>query len=1116
VIRRFVGPKKDEYFINKKHATKLEVTNVLEAAGFTRSNPLFMVQQGKIQELALMSDGQRLELLTEVAGTKLYDERRAESMKILGDCKGKKDQIDQLLTYISDRLGELEGEREELEEYNRLDKDRRAIEYTILSKEFESAATALENIDAQREEETKKAAQISSRQTEVYEKIVQAQQEHKQLESELAGAQREVDTDSRKADLESKSDLALKIAANKNNLAIATNKEKQLKKDLADAKRQSQTREAELAKVQPEYEKVATEEAKLKEAIESAQRRLNELYSKQNRKEQFKTKKERDTFLRGEIKKLEELLATKKPQVAELNKSVAGLDNKFQQNRDRIEALTNEVEALTKALEASKKIHAELKQERDTLQNTYKEQQIKANQLDTRVKTSRDNMFSFERRLQLTTDKMVSQALSAIRRISAERKINGVFGPLIELFECEDDFKTAVEVTAGAALFHVLVDTDDTAARLLKILNEEKLGRITFIPLNRVQAVNLNLPDTTDAHPLLRELRYEAKFKPAFSHLFGQTLVCRNLEVASKYSRESEFQCITLDGDQVSRRGALTGGFYNAKESRIDAMKGIKQWRSEYEKQHKELEQLKGTMQQLEQRINKVSLDMRTESEKLVKMEHDRDHKKLERAPLATEQIGMAEQLEQQEKLLASLQAHVQHTEETRQRYAEEMKGELTDKLSAGETKELKELVASATANEKLLVEVTRTKAALEQKKNDLQNQLVQNLSKRVEQLEEGVKELGEKTQEENLALENNTHELAIVEKALASSEQRFKELEVQMQQKRNALEAARKKIDSLKAEESNCERSLIEEANSMQQLLNRRMLQQAKKTECTKSLRDLGTLPAELLEKYQKSNAKKLNQDLQKLKSKLKDMNVNQKAWDQYSMFTERREKFVTRREELRQSEGAIENWIKVLDEQKNSAIARTFRGVMEQFQKYFAELTGGTATIEMNIEGGQLVNSDRLENRLHLLRGIALRVSFPGQAEGQLIEELSGGQRSLVALSFILAVQVVDRSPVYIFDEIDAALDDDYRGKVAQLLLRLTERADEEDSTTRSQFIISTFRPEFISVADKHYEVTFNGNTRSSTINPISAERSLEVLREESGERPKGQKKRVRQDQQ
>jgi structural maintenance of chromosome 3 (chondroitin sulfate proteoglycan 6) len=97
----------------------------MESAGFSRSNPYYIVKQGKITELATSSDAYRLKLIKEVAGTRVYDEKKEESTKILQDTQGKIEKSSTLLGYINERLKKLEEEKEDLKEYQKWDKMRR-------------------------------------------------------------------------------------------------------------------------------------------------------------------------------------------------------------------------------------------------------------------------------------------------------------------------------------------------------------------------------------------------------------------------------------------------------------------------------------------------------------------------------------------------------------------------------------------------------------------------------------------------------------------------------------------------------------------------------------------------------------------------------------------------------------------------------------------------------------------------------------------------------------------------------------------------------------------------------------------------------------------------------
>ncbi|KAI5646066.1 AAA domain-containing protein [Phthorimaea operculella] len=88
-LRRVIGSKKDQFFLNKKVVPRSEVLNLLESAGLSNSNPYYIVKQGKINQMAVAPDSHRLKLLREVAGTRVYDERREESVTILKETVGK-------------------------------------------------------------------------------------------------------------------------------------------------------------------------------------------------------------------------------------------------------------------------------------------------------------------------------------------------------------------------------------------------------------------------------------------------------------------------------------------------------------------------------------------------------------------------------------------------------------------------------------------------------------------------------------------------------------------------------------------------------------------------------------------------------------------------------------------------------------------------------------------------------------------------------------------------------------------------------------------------------------------------------------------------------------------
>jgi structural maintenance of chromosome 3 (chondroitin sulfate proteoglycan 6) len=135
IIRRTIGLKKDEYSLDRKSVPKADIMNLLESAGFSKSNPYYIVPQGRVSWLTNAKDAERLQLLKEVAGTKVYEDRRQESLRIIEETEAKRSKIDESLGYFEEKLRELEQEKEELKGFQELDKERKCLEYTIYSHE---------------------------------------------------------------------------------------------------------------------------------------------------------------------------------------------------------------------------------------------------------------------------------------------------------------------------------------------------------------------------------------------------------------------------------------------------------------------------------------------------------------------------------------------------------------------------------------------------------------------------------------------------------------------------------------------------------------------------------------------------------------------------------------------------------------------------------------------------------------------------------------------------------------------------------------------------------------------------------------------------------------------
>lgn len=226
----------------------------------------------------------------------------------------------------------------------------------------------------------------------------------------------------------------------------------------------------------------------------------------------------------------------------------------------------------------------------------------------------------------------------------------------------------------------------------------------------------------------------------------------------------------------------------------------------------------------------------------------------------------------------------------------------------------------------------------------------------------------------------------------------------------------------------------------------------------------------------------------------------VNKKAFEQYANFTKQRDTLLKRRSELDSSQSSIEELIEVLDQRKDEAIERTFKQVSKEFASVFEKLVPagrGRLVIQRKTDRAAVADDDEEDSpdeeadTVENYTGVGISVSFNSKHdEQQRIQQLSGGQKSLCALALVFAIQQCDPAPFYLFDEIDANLDAQYRTAVAGMLKSIA--AGEQEGG--GQFICTTFRPEMVLVADKCYGVAYAGKT--SSIDMVKREEALEFV--------------------
>lgn len=373
VLRRTIGMKKDEYSLDRKNATKSDVMNLLESAGFSRSNPYYIVPQGRVTALTNMKDAERLNLLKEVAGTQVYEARRTESLKIMNETNNKREKIDELLEYIKERLAELEEEKEELKDYQEKDKERRCLQYTIDHREQVAIQDELESLDEQR--------QTGMDNTEdSQERFVQSEKELAEIDRQISELKQQVEflkvdkrqlEEERRETAKAKAKIELEVKSLSDGQSAAQQAKAKYESELNKVQASIREHEEELTEVMPEYDAKVEQEAAMRSELDSAEGTRQRLYAKQNRNARFRNKKERDDWLRQTIDSIYPDLAKVKAarvqtaeDIAALEKDISKMESDITELRERLDSRGSSNEAMEKQVQEAKSLRDKLMDER--------------------------------------------------------------------------------------------------------------------------------------------------------------------------------------------------------------------------------------------------------------------------------------------------------------------------------------------------------------------------------------------------------------------------------------------------------------------------------------------------------------------------------------------------------------------------------------------------------------------------------------------------------------------------------------------------------------------------------------------------------------------------------
>ncbi|AJR65253.1 Smc3p [Saccharomyces cerevisiae YJM1248] len=1118
-IRRTVGLKKDDYQLNDRNVTKGDIVRMLETAGFSMNNPYNIVPQGKIVALTNAKDKERLQLLEDVVGAKSFEVKLKASLKKMEETEQKKIQINKEMGELNSKLSEMEQEREELEKYNELERNRKIYQFTLYDRELNEVINQMERLDGDYNNTVYSSEQYIQ---ELDKREDMIDQVSKKLSSIEASLKIKNATDLQQAKLRESEisqkltnvnvkikDVQQQIESNgeQRNLDSATLKE---------IKSIIEQRKQKLSKILPRYQELTKEEAMYKLQLASLQQKQRDLILKKGEYARFKSKDERDTWIHSEIEEL-------KSSIQNLNELESQLQMDRTSLRKQYSAIDEEIEELIDSINGpdtkgqfedfdSELIH--LKQKLSESLDTRKELWRKEQKLQTVLETLLSDVNQNQRNVNETMSRSLANGIINVKEITEKLKISpeSVFGTLGELIKVNDKYKTCAEVIGGNSLFHIVVDTEETATLIMNELYRMKGGRVTFIPLNRLSLdSDVKFPSNTTTQiqftPLIKKIKYEPRFEKAVKHVFGKTIVVKDLGQGLKLAKKHKLNAITLDGDRADKRGVLTGGYLDQhKRTRLESLKNLNESRSQHKKILEELEFVRNELNDIDTKIDQVNGNIR-------KVSNDREsvltNIEIYRTSLNTkknEKLILEESLNAIILKLEKLNTNRTFAQEKLNTFENDLLQEFDSELSKEEKERLESLTKEISAAHNKLNITSDALEGITTTIDSLNAELESKLIPQENDLESKMSEVGDAF---IFGLQDELKELQL-EKESVEKQHENAVLE---------LSTVQREIESLIAEETN-NKKLLEKANNQQRLLLKKLDNFQKSVEKTmikkttlvtrreelqQRIREIGLLPEDaLVNDFSDITSDQLLQRLNDMNTEISGLkNVNKRAFENFKKFNERRKDLAERASELDESKDSIQDLIVKLKQQKVNAVDSTFQKVSENFEAVFERLVPrGTAkliihrkndnandhdeSIDVDMDAESNESQNGKDNEI-MYTGVSISVSFNSKQNEQLhVEQLSGGQKTVCAIALILAIQMVDPASFYLFDEIDAALDKQYRTAVATLLKELSKNA---------QFICTTFRTDMLQVADKFFRVKYEN--KISTVIEVNREEAIGFIR-------------------
>jgi len=750
--------------------------------------------------------------------------------------------------------------------------------------------------------------------------------------------------------------------------------------------------------------------------------------------------------------RLAELQAEQQQEGASNRSAQEQLASSEQQWQDVLQSIHNQqrqVQELAEALALQQRTRSRLEQEQAQLEREIA-------RLDSRRETLQE-----------------SRGTGALR-VLLEAGLDGIHGPVAQLGEVEDRHRLALEVAAGGRLAQVVVDDDRIAARAIDLLKSRRAGRLTFLPLNKIRGGgpggggSAALQRGAGAGPgrgggeggglvgrAVDLVRHEPVYAEVFRYVFGDTLVFSDL--ASARRELGRCRAVTLEGELLEKSGAMTGGSLQQRGSQLSF--GTASDGDEAEPLRRRLLELGASLVACRRRESELAQALEAQRPLLLQaqqrqagLEAERSSAQRALAPQRQRQQQLAERLAQLQQGLTRDQQRLQELEQQLTPLQAQLAALLQQETAA-------EASGDAARWQGLQQELEAADAALASARQQRDHLLAERRERGLaaERLRNQLASLGGEEQRLVAAVNSLVAERAswkerqqAEQQQRAALEARQRELQTRFGEQRRARDAAEAQLAAQRQAVQQQQWQLQRLAEELAALAEQQRSEQLRLAQLAQALPD--PLP-EIPEQVRTNGLEALQAELRSLQARMEALEpVNMLALEELEQLEQRLADLEERLEVLSTEREELLLRIETVATLRQEAFLEAFQAVDGHFRTIFAELSDGEGHLQ-------------LENPDAPLEGGLTLVAHPKGKAVRRLAAMSGGEKSLTALSFLFALQRFRPSPFYALDEVDSFLDGVNVERLAGLIARQANDA---------QFMVVSHRRPMIAAATRTIGVT------------------------------------------